>query len=613
MREYMILYLYNYPVGLALTVCSRPRGGHNTSPSTSPAELDIGNGALDAGDLRRSISDASSPRSPRAGMHSDSPDRGYSKRLKLGPDAYISNGEGPASFNAMMDYSKPRMAEHRPLPEPSRIPDEVLSRAWRTDPFASNPHLITNALTRFFANVDSTMILQFLPEAVFKSWVESSVDRKGPQDLMLLYSILAVGSALCGDPKHIAFEYAQVAHYAQKMTEVQCLQLVQSRILLAVYYVSTCRTREADELISSAAATAACLQLSLELDHSRESAMTVFPLGLNRTSYAESRRRTLWSLFTLERLSGLFPERPVMVNAEDVFICLPSDLHNFEKSVEMHARSFDPYGSIQLAERASDSNTIGYNIEMVHIWSDCQAAIYRMALRRTSAETETAKLQDLIKRAEDWFGSLPPRLTFTSANLESAAFTRSIGSFLSMHLLYHHTMIELNRHRHGASQLPRDVQMGHMAECREHATGVIDILNNLERILRLRPNLLSIPPPAMAIAVTEAVDVLTASGPMTVLGELIDRVRIAKSAVDKMIGVWEASSKDGQAIAGRLQKLHHIREYGSQPPSPIQGYRLLPLSLSEETKEKELSHWQIFEPIEQTFPKDMDVIYVAFD
>ncbi|KAL7797517.1 hypothetical protein V8C37DRAFT_278261 [Trichoderma ceciliae] len=591
-----------------------PRGGHNTSPSVSPAELDDGrqlSGLLEASDLRRSISDASSPRSPRAGLHSVSPDRGYSKRLKVGPEAYLPHGEPPASFKALMDYSKPRIAEQPPLLELSRIPDDVLGRAWRTDPFASNPHLITNALTRFFANVDSTMILQFLPEEVFKSWVVSSVDRKSPEDLMLLYSMLAVGSALCGDPKHIAFEYAQVAHYAQKMTEVQCLQLVQSRILLAVYYVSTCRPREAAELISSAAAGAACLQLSLELDHSRESTMTVYPLGLNRVGYAEARRRTLWSLFILERLSGLFPERPIMINAEDIYTRLPADLHSFEKLVETHTRSFDPYGPTKLSEQPSDTIVTGYYIEMVHIWSDCQAAIYRMALRRASIEAETTKLQDLIRRAENWFASLPPRLTFGGANLESAAFTRSIGSFLSMHLLYHHTMIELNRHRHGASELPKDVQMGHLAECREHATGVIDMLNSLERILRVRPALLSIPPPAMAVAVTEAVDVLTASGPMTVLGELIDRVRIAKSAVDKMTGVWEASSKDRLAIDQRLQKLNRIRELGSRPPSPIQGYRLLPLS--EETKEKELGHWQIFDPIEQTFPKDMDVIYVAVD
>ncbi|KAH6611060.1 c6 transcription factor [Trichoderma cornu-damae] len=513
-----------------------PRGGHNTSPSASPAELDDGrqpNGSLEAGDLRRSVSDASSPRSPRAGIHSVSPDRGYSKRLK------------------------------------------------------------------------------FLPEDAFKNWVISSVDRKSPEDLMLLYSMLAVGSALCGDPKNIAFEYAQVAHYAQKKTEVQCLQLVQSRVLLAVYYTSTCRTREAGELISSAAASAACLQLNLELDHSRESVMTIYPLGLDRIGYAEARRRTLWSLFMLERLSGLFPERPAMTNAEDIYTRLPVDIHSFEKLVEAQARNFDPYGPTKLTERPSDTVITGYHIEMVHIWSDCQAAIYRMAVRRTSAEAETTKLQDLLKRAENWFASLPSRLTFGGANLESAAFTRSIGSFLSMHLLYHHTMIELNRHRHGANQLPKDVHMGHLAECREHATSVIEMLNSLERILRVRPALLSIPPPAMAVVVTEAVDVLTASGPMTVLEELIDRVLIAKSAVDRMTGVWEASSKDRLAIDRRLLELNRIRELGSRPPSPIQGYRLLPLS--EETKEKDLNHWQIFDPIEQTFPKDMDVIYAAFD
>lgn len=59
------------------------------------------------------------------------------------------------------------------------------------------------------------MIMRFFPERIFRLWVSGPARDKSPEDLMVFYSVLAIGVALSGGPRHIAYEYAQVAHYAQ--------------------------------------------------------------------------------------------------------------------------------------------------------------------------------------------------------------------------------------------------------------------------------------------------------------------------------------------------------------------------------------------------------------
>ncbi|KJK84895.1 hypothetical protein H633G_11285 [Metarhizium anisopliae BRIP 53284] len=115
----------------------------------------------------------------------------------------------------------------------------TFSRNGRTDPFVSNPQSISTVLWQFFGHIDNAIVIRFLPEDIFKSWVVSSAHRKSPDDMMLLYSILAIGMILSRGPKDTAFEYAQVAHYAQKSLTTASLHLAQSRILLALRLFAT--------------------------------------------------------------------------------------------------------------------------------------------------------------------------------------------------------------------------------------------------------------------------------------------------------------------------------------------------------------------------------------
>ncbi|CAH0024151.1 unnamed protein product [Clonostachys rhizophaga] len=590
-----------------------PRGGHNTSPSTPPAELDdVRTGGssrrVSAEDFgRRSVS----PVSPRAQYRPSSADAGSNKRLKVDQQTYVPNRDSPPSNSMPFHRSRSHIASPilTATPAMPRIPDDVLHRAWQTDPFVTDPQSIKAVVSQFFSHVDGTMVLTLLPERSTRAWVTDSTRRKLPEDLMLLYSILAVGVALSGGPKHIAFEYAQVAQYAQKGMQFNCLQLAQSRVLLGLYYVSVGRKREANELMSAAAATVASLQLNLELDNSNEASISSFPLGLNRAGYCEARRRTIWSLFMLERLSGMFPDRVTMINPEDIYIRLPCDRRSFEEQVESLAPVFNPH-SLSLSKMSNHADEIAtYLVMMVHLWAESQAIVYRLVHRPASAEGEFNKVRGLMGSIESWQSTLPTRLSLNRSNLEAAATEGNMGPFASMHLLYHHAMIKLNRHSRAPRQLSSEARFHHVRACQEHAADTIDMVDSIDGLFRSRTTNMSVPPPMLAIAVAEAVDVLSASQPLSLAKKVIDNIRRVRPPIDNMTNIWDDSRNIQHAIERRTYLLNRIFERGPQPVSPAEGYVLTskPWGKSED---KEL-HWEFTEPLGRTFAAEMDVIYLG--
>ncbi|KAM0346142.1 hypothetical protein ACHAPU_005913 [Fusarium lateritium] len=581
-----------------------PRGGHNTSPSTPPAELDdirtVG------GPSRPTESENSSPVSPRTTLRAATPDTGSHKRLRVGYDSYVSMGEAVHTM-APAESPRPQLPVQPPTIELPRISEDVLNRAWRTDPSLSDPQSIRAVISHFFVHLDSTMIVRFIPENVFKTWVLNPGHRKSPEDLMILYSILAVGVALSGGPKAIAFEYASVAHYAQKYTTANCIQLVQTRILLALYYISISRSSEAGEMISSAVATASCLQLNVEIEESREASLATYPFGMNKAGYCEARRRTFWSLYMLERLDGRFPDRLAMINAEDIYTRLPADSHSFEHQVDGHAPVFNPYVSGVTAAHDREFGISAYLVEMVHIWSNDVCRIFRMARRANLMGTDMESPQRILKRIQDWRYALPSRLAFTASNLETAALAGELGPFLTMHLLYNHAMIKLSRHTMVAGRPSSPSPGHHIHTCYEHAIQILEMAKALVRLHRGGQTVLSAPAPVLAMVLVEAVDVYTSSGRLSHVSDVIENVHMVQAVVQAMFAIWDNVRGAQEAIDERFRMLHRIRERDSQSSNFVEGYRIF--YSSEIREDEKILRWQIHNPMEKLYPKDMDILY----
>ncbi|KAG5925216.1 hypothetical protein E4U42_004449 [Claviceps africana] len=557
-------------------------------------------------DQERSLTGSPSPISPRVPLHESLPETAYAnKRVKLGQDLYATNAEPLlTSMIRPMDHSKSMLFAERAASDTPRIPDDVLHRAWQTDPSVSDPQSIITVLSQFFGHINNTIVIRFLPEDIYVSWVSSSVHQKRPEDIMLLYSVLAIGVALSGGPKHISYEYAQVAYFAQKSLNSPCLQLVQTRILLALYNIVTSRLGEANELLSSAIATGSCLQLNREMDYTRDEILTNYPFGMNRTGYAEARRRTFWSLFMLERLSPLFPDRAAMIHSEDIYVRLPCDTESFEKQVDAGMPVFDPHEASVRVSGEKPSDITCQFIEMIHLWSSCQSTVHRLAHRAKTSDAEGLRIRTLTKRVLEWHTNLPSRLSFSGSNVESAAFSGKVGSFLTMHLLCHHALILLNRHDLSGVGLSAEGRSSRFRECHDNARSIVDIICCLDRILRIRPSILGIPPPALATVGTTAMDILTSTGKVGTINDTINHMRVVKTAVDSTCRIWDQTRICQQFLYHRLQNLYKIRDQGSLTIS-TEDFQVG----NHSGDDSEQPRWQFYRPLERTLPFETDVVY----
>ena len=503
-------------------------------------------------------------------------------------------------------------------PELPRIHEDVLARAWQTDPYVSDPPSVTSTIASSLARLDAAG-LAFLPGPAFVAWLSSSASahlRKSPEEATLVYSLLALGAAVAGrgPPGDPAPEYAAVARYAADRAPRPSLPVVQARVVLALYYlISDARPDEAGDAGTAATLAAMALQLNMETDqaHDATAAAAAFPFGLDAHDYAECRRRTFWACFTLERLSGSFPFRPAVLHREDIFLRLPADDGEaFGRQTESTEPFFD--ASSTLPGRGMSSR--GYLIQILGVWEDVVAGIYRAAHRRpTASGSETARRQGIARRLDEWKRSLPARFSREEDMGRKSPDGLGPGeraSVVAMHLLYHHTAIKLHRHVRrppAGAGAPADTEE-RAAAVRGHSRRILEtwswcISAGLGEPSRQHP--------FTSTALVEAVDVLSAEGALSGLPALLAEMRAARSGVAGLGSVWAEAQVHGLALDRRLEVLGRVVEKGPAADDPGEGVRVW----------RQGSHhggvdgtedglcWRLVAPLEKRFPRDMDCIY----
>ncbi|KAH7318688.1 hypothetical protein B0I35DRAFT_479169 [Stachybotrys elegans] len=570
-----------------------PRGGHNTSPTLAHAELDMPRQNTTPPKLEN-IPPLSPPQTSR-----ELPESLPSKRQKIDRDSYINSSDPPPAPPAL-DHTKSEPSE-RSTPEMPRISDTLLARAQLTDPFTPNPESISAVVSTFFAYIESTMVLCFVPQGLFRDWMAKS-SKKSAEDLMLFYSVLAVGVLLSGDSEQVAYEYAQVALHAQRTATKSSLQLAQSRILLALYLILTARTHESNEMMAAAGGTAAFLQLTAEPEESEESGQLNLPLGMNKVSYNESRRRTMWSLFMLERLNSMFPNRFAMLNPEDIYARFPVESVKFEQQQESSMPCFDP--QVTIKEQVLDVS--GYAVDIVHMWANCQNALYRSTRRPRLVEVEAPKREVLAQQLDAWYEALPLDMQFTWENLERADAAGNFALFLTCHLLYHLAIIRLYRFKQVIMKPQGEDLVVILHKACDHTKMVFELVAFVDKAVGIKPALQNMLPPAFAVAAAEASEVLCANGPVERVDEMIASVNMAKKLVDGMKICRHEASTARKLINQRQHELFIMREsVTSTPASPIQSYAL-EATTPEMDEQKELNY-QIADSMDRSYqPRGME-------
>ncbi|KAK0668905.1 fungal-specific transcription factor domain-containing protein [Cercophora samala] len=583
-----------------------PRGGHNaSSPSTPPAESEdtrrLGGLIRPPTDYTRPGSHSSGSVSPRTTLRHPSPDMPTSapaKRIRIGYDHYSPTTGVRSPMAPMPDTSRQSLPWRQPETLP-RIHEDILCRAWQTDPYVSDPESVTSTIASVFVQTESAALGFLPPKPSFFTWVQNSAHRKSPEDLMLVYSILAIGAVLSqAGSRSVAHEYAQVARYASEHTHPS-LQLVQARLALAMYYLAVSRQTDGNDMLSGAISAAMCLQLNVELDKSEENALAPFPWGLTMEEYAECRRRTFWSCFLMERLSGTFPTRPVTINKDDIFLRLPAaDITN------LHARApdFDPM--LRPISESTGAGIMSYLVQITVIWSDVMTFINRSSRR---GELYDLGFDDFYRQTiallDAWESSLPTRLWFLPARMETAS-PEDQGPFILLHAIHHLTRVKIHRHvslralRHATAH-----DFAHLSK--EHAAKLLQVAVAVAQAQVITP------PPFISTGILEAIDVLSSSGYASELPGLIDKFAVARSVLEVLGTTWEDAKVHCMAMDHRLERLISLRDWMGnlgrvgQEGVEIQGTRVF----ESETKEGVMLRWQMPDGMEKRFPKEMDRVY----
>ncbi|KAK4203831.1 hypothetical protein QBC40DRAFT_250673 [Triangularia verruculosa] len=582
-----------------------PRGGHNaSSPSTPPADAEdsrrLGGLIRPPTNYTRPGSHSSGSVSPRTTLRHPSPEMPTSapaKRIRVGYDHYSPATSVRSPMAPMPDTSRPSLPWRQPETLP-RIREDILCRAWQTDPYVSDPESVISTIASVFVHMESAALRFLPPKSSFRSWIQNSAHRKSPEDLMLVYSILATGAVLSQTgSESVAHEYAQVARYATDHTQPS-LQLVQARLVLAMYYLAVSRQTGANDMLSGAISTAMNLQLNWEFDDSDERNLAAFPWDLTRENYGECRRRTFWSCFLMERFSGAFPSRAVTINKDDIFLRLPAA--NIENAHEQ-GPDFDP--TLAPLLESSGAGIMSYLIQITAIWADVMTFVYRTSRRGELHDNGfDAFYQRTTALLDAWESSLPARLRFSAARLETIAIEDQ-GSLILLHAVHHLSRVKLHRHVYPRALQHAADEFAHMAM--GHAIKLLDLAVAVAQAQVITP------PPFISTGILEAIDVLSSSGCAPELPGLVDKFAVARSVLEVLATVWEDAKVQCTAMDHRLERLIGLRDRTGnldrvgREGVEIQGTRVF----ESETKDGIMLRWEMPDGMETRFPKEMDRVY----
>lgn len=505
--------------------------------------------------------------------------------------------------------------------------DHSLLREWQVDPYTSNPGLTTELVYVFFKNHVPESASCMLPEGAFKSFALSSGE-KSLDDLMLLYTVLAVSSLFSLRPEHkpLGVQYAAISRYACDSRHFT-VQLVQSRLLLSMYYIATNHPNDAWDFCGGAMRAAEALELNLELEKTSDSYLRSFPFGLNRACFSEMRRRTFWNCYLINCYNGYGSGCQSRVNLDDVFLRLPADDRTFEAQVEAHNPYLDRTGPpIQ-----HPSYTIGYmayTIVVSEIWADVMTNIYRTVQRPTESRSNTtfaAFYDNTSHRLRAWQESLPDNYIFSPDTLQRAIDQGNLTMFVMMHAVYHTTAMKLNRYIQKSTLNPEQIAH-HTAVARKHAVDLLAFTDALAARKGAHPVTAtdggsprlekSVAHPQSKVstafvgyAITSAIDILTSRVELTSVPTLLASFSGAQSIMGELALFWHSAKNQQRRILQRMQYLGDLvaarKEGGNGPSGSVS------LSGGKQGWGREVGEgsFELRESIEKLYAREFDVAY----
>jgi hypothetical protein len=500
---------------------------------------------------------------------------------------------------------------------------DQLAIQWEQDPYETDARLTMHLLDLYFLHAGRATYGMF-PRKPFMIWVETNHEKT--QDyLMLLYSVLAMGSIFSPEPetRSIGRRFAAIAAYGtEKRFGRFTLQLCQSRLVLALYNFARGKTQEAWDFCGAGLRAISALKLNTE-EGVKElpDASIGLDYGFDRRTLEECCRRTFWSGFLMDvsstaftattslnlisqqRYNGFCGGTLCVINIEDTFLRLPCLESVYEDSNPCDTPFFDFDLLSRQAPLGLPFGHMAYLVVISAIWGDVLTFTSRAVHRPDHGyeriyETFYAKTYE---RLDAWHTMLPANLRQSPQNLDNSIIEGHAGTFISLHALYHTTVIRLNRHVR-VRLLPADKLARNIDHSFRNASHFLSMMHSLaveNRQRRLPPNaatefLFSTPFPGYALMLS--IDVITGAGTISTLPDLIKTVGTTLTCIEELSKFWASAKTQLKAVSKRVKYLGD-------------------LAMQEEQGVRNGSHgqfWRVPDSMEMAFGNE-DAVYKAND
>lgn len=459
---------------------------------------------------------------------------------------------------------------------------DQLALQWEQDPFETDPRLTMHLLDLYFLHAGRATYGMF-PRRPFIAWVESSRE-KSQDHLMLLYTVLAMGSLFSTDPDKRALgkRFAAVASYAaEKRFGRFTLQLCQSRLMLALYLFARGKSQEAWDFCGAGLRAISALKLNTEEGVQELAEGTPdMDFGFDRWTYEECCRRTFWSgllmdvsydvakattspdLMQQQRYNGFFGGTLFVISMEDTYVRLPCPDDMYEASTPCDTPYFDEDLLSASASPRPQLGHMAYLCLISAIWGEVLIFTGRAARRPTNGFERhyEAFYTKTYEKLDAWHAMLPPNLQYSPQNLDNSIIEGFAGTFVSLHALYHAAIIRLNRHIR-VTAMPTEKIRRNAERSFHHASTFLSMMHSLAPINRQQrlPQsaasefLFATPFPGYALMLS--IDVLTSAGTWSTLTSLVEIISTTMSCVDELAGFWASARAQQKAVANRLKQV----------------------------------------------------------
>ncbi|KLJ12472.1 hypothetical protein EMPG_12499 [Blastomyces silverae] len=451
--------------------------------------------------------------------------------------------------------------------------DPTLSE-WETDPYQTHPESTMQYFNMYFHYVNGATYCIF-PRDPFLRWLKFC-QNKSLDDKMLLYAMLAMG-AIFGksrEQRADSMRFARIARHAvEKSQNRPTLHLAQTRIILGMWHFTIGASATASDFTGSAMRTICGLKLNVE--HGNPPERDEF---FQAETMLECQRRTFWAAFLMDRHAGLPVHSPTVLKPQDIFLRLPlrADWYESQKWANM------PYfengiipADASLPEERTALDPMAFLVEVSAIWGDVLEHIYRATYISPANYTQIYEefYDSTVKRTDKWLASLPHYFSYSVKNMEVSIQAGKGDVFASVHILYHATMMRLNRYvRH--QDLPEHIVERNVLRSHRHSIEVLRIAHDLSQHLNSSDEdnspLNTPPPPQITFstpltgnAILSATDVLSACGSICDMSYHLELMEGGTNVISEVSRFWHGSREQLRVIERRLDQItESIRTHG---------------------------------------------------